>query len=228
MKKKICLNYNFLKKILKSNMILNKDINNFKKMKEKKKDSISIAFLGPLGSYSHLATLTYIDNFFFKKKIINVSCKDFSEIFSCITNNIINLAIVPIYNNYTGFIKEVLILLKKNKSFLKIQKRFTIPIQHCLITYRKDISIHQIEKIFSHPQSFLQCSFFIKKYPKLVVKNCPSSSYAAHFIKKKSSEKLAAIGNKIAASFYNLNVLKKNISNKIDNKTNFLILKNLF
>ncbi|QJC33507.1 prephenate dehydratase domain-containing protein [Enterobacteriaceae endosymbiont of Donacia clavipes] len=227
MKKNNYSDFNILNKILKSHIIINKDINDFKKMKKKIKNSISIVFLGPLGSYSHLAVLTYINNYFLKKTIINVSCKNFSEIFFCIKNNIINLAIVPIYNNYTGFIKEVLILLKKNESFLYIKKKFTIPIQHCLVTYKKDISFHQIEKIFSHPQSFLQCSFFIKKYPKLVIKYCPSSSYAMNFIKKKSSEKLAAIGNKIAASFYNLNILKENISNKINNKTKFLILKKL-
>ncbi|QJC32296.1 hypothetical protein GJT89_02235 (plasmid) [Enterobacteriaceae endosymbiont of Donacia versicolorea] len=229
MEKNIYLNSKFLNKKSKCNTIINQNINFLRKNKiqKKVKDLISIAFLGPLGSYSHLATLAYINNYFYKKTIINISCKNFSEIFLHIRNNIVNLAIVPIYNNYTGFIKEVSMLLEKNNSFLYIKKNLKFPIKHCLITYKKNISTQNIKKIFSHPQSFLQCSFFIKKYPKWIIKHCSSSSYAMNLIKKKSSYKFAAIGNEMAANLYNLNILKKNISNKTNNQTNFLILKKI-
>ncbi|QJC35915.1 prephenate dehydratase domain-containing protein [Enterobacteriaceae endosymbiont of Donacia sparganii] len=216
-----------------TNLIINKNIRDF--IKKKKSKTIidnsyhkSIAFLGPLGSYSHLALLTYINKCFFRKILINISCKNFAEIFFHIKNNNTHLAIVPIYNNYTGLIKEVSILLEKNNSFLYIKKNFKLPIKHCLVTSKTSLSLNKIERIFSHPEIFKQCSFFIKKFPHWEIKYCSSSSYAMNLIKKNSSEKLAAIGNKITANFYNLYILKNEISNFKDNTTNFLVLKKKF
>ncbi|QJC37550.1 hypothetical protein GJU02_02245 (plasmid) [Enterobacteriaceae endosymbiont of Donacia thalassina] len=216
-------------KTIKKNIIINCNINDFIKKNHLQQNIInkyhkSIAFLGPIGSYSHLATLAYINKNFFKKILINISCINFTEIFFYIKNEIINLAIVPIYNNCTGLIKEVLKLLKKN-DFLFIKKNFTLPIQHCLVACKKNIVLNKIEKIFSHSEPLKQCSNFIKKYPNWGVEYCSSSSKAMKLIKNNPSKKLVAIGNKISANFYNLYILKNQISNKKNNKTNFLVLE---
>ncbi|QJC38779.1 hypothetical protein GJU05_02270 (plasmid) [Enterobacteriaceae endosymbiont of Donacia fulgens] len=215
----------------KKNIIINDNINNFIKKKKfqhnflKKKNFYkSIAFLGPMGSYSHLATLFYIKKNFFKKTFLNISCHNFTEIFFFIKNKFINLAIVPIYNNCTGLIKEVSILLKKNY-FLFIKNSFFLPIQHCLVSSKKNIILNKIEKIFSHAEPLNQCSIFINKHPQWELKYCSSSSLAMKLIKFSSSEKSAAIGNKISAKLYNLYILKNKISNIINNKTNFLVLE---
>ncbi|QJC34328.1 hypothetical protein GJT94_02255 (plasmid) [Enterobacteriaceae endosymbiont of Donacia cinerea] len=210
-----------------NNTIINYNIENFIKKKIQKnfikKYYKSIAFLGPRGSYSHLALLTYTNNSFINKTIISISCKSFTEIFFYIKSKIINFAIIPIYNNYTGLIKEVLILLKNNKYFLHIKKKIILPIQHCLVSHQDDI--YKIKKVFSHPEPFKQCSIFINKFPKWEIKYCSSSSFAMKFINKNKSKKLAAIGNKISAKFYKLKIIKTNISNKINNQTSFLVLE---
>lgn len=213
------------------NIIFYDNITNFLKKKKyqhnflkKKKFYKSIAFLGPIGSYSHLATLFYIKKNFLKKTFLNISCHNFTEIFFFIKNEFINSAIVPIYNNYTGLIKEVSFLLKKNY-FLFIKSSFFLPIQHCLVSSKKNIILNKIEKIFSHAEPFKQCSIFIKKYPQWELKYCKSSSLAMKLIKLNSSKKLAAIGNKISAKLYNLYILKNKISNIRNNKTNFLVLE---
>ncbi|QJC34733.1 hypothetical protein GJT95_02235 (plasmid) [Enterobacteriaceae endosymbiont of Donacia crassipes] len=185
----------------------------------------SIAFLGPLYSYSHLAVLTYIDNFFINKKIINVSCKSFFEIFFYIKQDFVKLAVVPIYNNITGVITEVSKLLEINSTYLYIKKNFKLPVKHCLVSNKK-IFFKKIKKIYSHSEPLKQCSIFIKKNLSWELKYCSSTSFAMHLIKNSSSkEKLAAIGNETAANFYKLHILKKNISNKKNNKTIFLVLK---
>ncbi|QJC36730.1 hypothetical protein GJU00_02255 (plasmid) [Enterobacteriaceae endosymbiont of Donacia simplex] len=208
-----------------NNIIINYDIQNFIKEKFIKKYYKSIAFLGPKGSYSHLATLTYINKSFFKKTLINISCQNFNEIFLYVKIGIINFAIIPIYNNYTGVIKDVLTLLKSNIFFLRIKKKITLPIKHCLVTNKENIVLCEIKTVFSHPEPFKQCSLFINKFPKWGIKYCSSSSFAMKFIKKNSSKNFAAIGNKISAKFYKLKIVKNNITNKINNQTNFLVLE---
>ncbi|QJC30216.1 hypothetical protein GJT84_02470 (plasmid) [Enterobacteriaceae endosymbiont of Plateumaris sericea] len=211
-----------------SNNIIN--ISNLKNFIEnvdfniQKNSSISIAFLGPQGTYSYLATLTYIKNFFSRKKIFNVSCNSFSEIFFSIEKNIINFAIVPIENNCSGKIKEVNKLLLKYNS-LKIFYQFKIPIKHCLISYSNITNINDINTIFSHSEPFKQCSIFIDKYPLWKKNICDSTADAIKKISIFKSKYFAAIGNKETAKLYNLNIIKTLfLSNKINNKTKFLVL----
>ncbi|QJC33917.1 hypothetical protein GJT93_02245 (plasmid) [Enterobacteriaceae endosymbiont of Donacia provostii] len=212
-----------------NNIIINNNISDIKNiflnLNNQNKEKI-IAFLGPLYSYSHLAVLTYINNFFFKKKIINVSCHNFNEIFLHIKTGIIQIAIVPIINNHTGIIKEVLKYLKKNSTYVKIKTTIKLPIKNCLVTKKKNIFLNKIKKIYSHKEPLKQCSSFIKEHPLWEIKYCSSTSFAMNFIKNSSSQdNLAAIGNEIAARFYNLYIIKKNISNKKNNETTFLVLK---
>ncbi|QJC29765.1 hypothetical protein GJT83_02455 (plasmid) [Enterobacteriaceae endosymbiont of Plateumaris pusilla] len=190
---------------------------------QKNNSIISIAFLGPQGTYSYLATLAYIENFFSRKKIFNVSCNNFSELFFSMERNIINFAIVPIENSCSGIIKEVNKLLKH--SSLKIFYQFKIPIKHRLISYNKFTNINDIDNIFSHSEPFKQCSIFINKHPFWKKNICNSTADA---IKKLFIFKLnnfAAIGNKETAKLFNLNIIKTpSLSNKIDNTTKFLVL----
>ncbi|QJC35503.1 hypothetical protein GJT97_02210 (plasmid) [Enterobacteriaceae endosymbiont of Donacia proxima] len=210
--------------IKKKNIIYNDNINNFKNIFPNINKE-SIAFLGPLYSYSHLAVLTYINNFFINKKIINVSCQNFTEIFFCIKQGLIKLAIVPIYNNITGVITEVSNLLKINNIYLRVKKVLKLPIKHCLVSNKKNFILNKIKKIYSHSEPLKQCSFFINQNPLWELKTCPSTSFAMKLIKNSSSGEIAAIGNETAAIFYELYILKKNISNKKNNKTFFLVLK---
>ncbi|QJC29317.1 prephenate dehydratase domain-containing protein [Enterobacteriaceae endosymbiont of Plateumaris rustica] len=187
---------------------------------------ISIAFLGPKGTYSNLATLTYIKNFFFnKKKIFNISCNSFDELFSYMERNIINFAIVPIENNCSGIISKVNNLFKN--SSLKIHFKFKIPIKHCLITFDKSKNINNINHVFSHNEPFKQCSTFINKYPLWKKHFCKSTAIAIKKIFQFKVKNFAAIGNKETAEFYKLNIIKTHsLSNKLNNKTKFLVLKN--
>ncbi|QJC37954.1 hypothetical protein GJU03_02230 (plasmid) [Enterobacteriaceae endosymbiont of Donacia bicoloricornis] len=219
-----------MSKITHNNIIINDTIDNFIKKRTfqknitKKKYYKSIIFLGPIGSYSHLATLFYIKKNFFQKTVINISCHNFKEIFYYINNKHINLAIVPIYNNNTGLIKEVFILLKQNYS-LFIKNKFFVPIQHCLVSFKKNLVLNKIKKILSHIEPLKQCSIFIKKHPHWELQHCSSSSLAMKLIKINQSKKLAAIGNKISAKLHNLHILKNKISNTVNNQTKFLVLE---
>ncbi|WP_169785762.1 prephenate dehydratase domain-containing protein [Enterobacteriaceae endosymbiont of Plateumaris consimilis] len=197
---------------------------NIRQHRNSNNTTISIAFLGPKGTYSYFATLTYIKKFFFKKKFFNISCSNFTELFFYMEKNIINFAVVPIENNCSGTIIKVNNLLKN--SSLRIHYEFEISIKHCLITYTKKCNINNIREIFSHAEPFKQCSLFINQYPLWKKHFCKSTAAAIKKISIFKSENFAAIGNRETAEFYNLNVIKTHpLSNKINNKTKFLVLK---
>ncbi|QJC30637.1 prephenate dehydratase domain-containing protein [Enterobacteriaceae endosymbiont of Neohaemonia nigricornis] len=190
----------------------------------KSNNIITFSFLGPIGSYSHLATLYYIKKHLKNNTdiIINIICNNFIEIFHTLKLKVAHYSIVPLINNYTGIIKDVYTLIQKNS--VKIFFYFDMPINHCLISNNNNLILNNITTIISHPQPLKQCSMFIKKYS-WNIKYSSSSSYALQYISFcNTNSNLAAISNKIAAKFYNLYVIKHNISNIINNKTRFIVI----
>lgn len=220
--KKYFLNKNYIieifKIIVEDSVMLQKKIkkqhDENKGMKKKQ-----IAFLGPKGSYSYISTEKYIQKY--KKKYHKKKYDNFIEIFQSVKNNKTKYAIVPIENSYSGFIKPVHSMLIKNK--LKIYSEFYIPIKHCILSHI-NTTLENITTIYSHPQSFQQCSKFIQNFPNWKIKYTNSTSQAMKIISQINTHNTAAIGSKIGKKIYNLQIIKKNISNDVNNKTRFIIL----
>ncbi|CAL4322236.1 prephenate dehydratase [Buchnera aphidicola] len=181
----------------------------------------TISFLGPIGSYSYLATMKYIEKF--NKKYYLKEHKNFQKIFDDLKNYKSHYAIIPIQNNSSGFINETYHLLCNSK--LCISGEFHLLIQHCLIA-NNNTSIESIQKIYSHSQPFAQCSQFLQNFTRWKLKYTNSTSEAMQIISKINNNHVAAIGNPISAKIYNLKIILSNISNKINNYTKFLILSN--
>ncbi|QJC31052.1 prephenate dehydratase domain-containing protein [Enterobacteriaceae endosymbiont of Macroplea appendiculata] len=182
-----------------------------------------ITCLGPIFSYSHLATIFYAQNILQNRNVLYMFCNNFINVLSALKKKIVHFAILPISNNCSGTIQEVSTVLHKYD--VDICYNFPYHIQHCLISNLKNNPINNINTIMSHQQPILQCSQYIHLFPKWQIKFCASSTYALKYItyyQKKNN--IAAISNKIAAHYYNLYVIKHNISNKKKNITNFIVL----
>ncbi|WP_350030243.1 prephenate dehydratase domain-containing protein [Buchnera aphidicola] len=130
-------------------------------------------------------------------------------------------AILPIKNNFSGKISETNSLLNNKKLF--IEDKIKISIKHCLISYKNTFP-ENIKLLYSHSQPIKQCISFIKKFPKWKIKYTKSSSEAIKKISILKKKGFAAIGNKKCSKIYNLNVIKKNISDKKNNSTIFYIV----
>ncbi|XRX42953.1 MAG: prephenate dehydratase domain-containing protein [Buchnera aphidicola (Tetraneura sorini)] len=214
------LNPEYAKKIFKiiinesvilQELIIKKNENsNFKK----------IFFLGPVGSYSHQAVIKFCN--FYLKKIKIHACKNFFQIVKYTTNKTENnLSILPLYNTYSGAIHEVYDLLQNTN--LSIINEIKISINHYLLT-RKKCRIENIKIIYSHYQPIKQCSDFLKKNKNWTIKYTNSSSEALQKISKEKKRNIAAIGGKLGKKIYNLYSVKKNINNKKNNITTFIVL----
>ncbi|MBF4187082.1 bifunctional chorismate mutase/prephenate dehydratase [Serratia ureilytica] len=181
--------------------------------------SARIAFLGPKGSYSHLAARQYAARHF--DRLIECGCQKFQDIFAQVETGQADYAILPIENTSSGSINEVYDLLQHTS--LSIVGELTNPINHCvLITGDSDLS--QIETVYSHPQPFQQCSQFLNRFPHWKIEYTESTAAAMEKVAKLNSPKVAALGSEAGGALYGLQVLEHNLANQQQNITRFIVL----
>lgn len=181
--------------------------------------SARVAFLGPKGSYSHLAARQYAARHF--EEFIESGCPKFADIFNQVETGQADYAVVPIENTSSGAINDVYDLLQHTS--LAIVGELTIPIDHCvLVSGSTDLS--QIETVYSHPQPFQQCSQFLNRYPHWKIEYTESTSAAMEKVAQANSTQVAALGSEAGGALYGLQVLERNLANQTQNITRFIVL----
>ena len=109
--------------------------------------SARVAFLGPKGSYSHLAARQYAARHF--EQFIESGCAKFADIFEQVETGQADYAVVPIENTSSGGINDVYDLLQHTT--LSIVGELTLPIDHCVLV-STSTDAQQITTVYSHPQ----------------------------------------------------------------------------
>lgn len=178
-----------------------------------------IAFLGPKGSYSHLAARQYAARHF--DRLIECGCQKFQDIFAQVETGQADYAILPIENTSSGSINEVYDLLQHTS--LSIVGELTNPINHCVLI-AGDSDLSQIETVYSHPQPFQQCSQFLNRFPHWKIEYTESTAAAMEKVAKLNSPKVAALGSEAGGALYGLQVLEHNLANQQQNITRFIVL----
>jgi chorismate mutase/prephenate dehydratase len=180
---------------------------------------LSIAFLGPLGTYSEEAALKQ-----FGLGRSAVVCGSIDEVFRTVEAGLADYGVVPVENSTEGAIGLTLDLLLSSP--LKICGEITLPIHHCLLSKQSDIA--NISHVFSHTQSLAQCHEWLNRMmPNATREAVTSNARAAQMIHDLVSSDgtfAAAIASKRAAELFDLNVLAENIEDDPKNTTRFLVL----
>lgn len=181
--------------------------------------SARIAFLGPKGSYSHLAARQYAARHF--EYFIESGCTKFQDIFEQVETGQADLAVVPIENTSSGAINDVYDLLQNTP--LSIVGEMTVPIDHCVLV-SGTTDFNKIDTVYSHPQPFQQCSQFINRFPHWKIEYCESTSAAMEKVAQSRSPHVAALGSEAGGALYGLQVLDRNLANQTQNITRFIVL----
>ncbi|HDL8115943.1 TPA: bifunctional chorismate mutase/prephenate dehydratase [Yersinia enterocolitica] len=181
--------------------------------------SARIAFLGPKGSYSHLAARQYAARHF--EQLIECGCQKFQDIFTQVETGQADYAVLPIENTSSGSINDVYDLLQHTS--LSIVGEITNPIDHCVLV-ATDTDLSQIKTVYSHPQPFQQCSQFINRFPHWKIEYCESTAAAMEKVAQLNSPEAAALGSEAGGALYNLQLLEHNLANQQQNITRFIIL----
>lgn len=180
---------------------------------------LSIAFLGPLGTYSEEAALKQ-----FGQGSTAVVCASIDEVFRTVEAGQAHYGVVPVENSTEGAVSLTLDLLLETS--LNICGEVTIPIHHCLLSKQSDL--RQITHVFSHAQSLSQChEWLYKMLPAVEREAVTSNARAAQMIHELVSTEdtfAAAIASRRAAELFDLNILASNIEDDPKNTTRFLVL----
>jgi len=174
-----------------------------------------IAYLGPKGTYSQLATLV-----FFGSQAQLLNCASIDDVFAAVENKEVAYGVVPVENSTEGAINNTQDCLVDSST--NIVGEQIVSIEHCLLVPEKT-SKSDIKKIASHKQSLAQCrGYLAKNFPQAEQLECSSNAEAA--IRAQSEPGTAAIASELAGRLYNLQSLDRRIQDKSNNRTRFLVL----
>lgn len=182
-------------------------------------ESARIAYLGPKGSYSHIAARQYAARHF--DSFVDCTCQKFDDIFTLVDTGQADYGLLPIENTSSGAINDVYDLLQTTS--ISIVGEIRIPINHALLT-SVDSSTEELQTIYSHPQPFQQCSHYLNQYPNWKIEYCESTAAAMEKVALAQSPLVAAIGSEAGGSLYGLKPLANNLANQQINVTRFIVI----
>lgn len=191
---------------------------------------MKIAFLGPEGSYSHLAAKQFLKTEATVKKAANdwdecVPFRNFPEVLAAVENDRVDAAAIPIENSLQGGISQNLDLLQESND-LYAMKEEIIRIDHRLI-YKEGMKLSQIGRVYSHRQALDQCAAFLsKEMPFASLRETESTGFGISRAVEDESGKSAAIAGAHTENLRSGFVMGNEcISDEKQNYTHFLLIK---
>lgn len=191
---------------------------------------MKIAFLGPEGSYSHLAAKQFLKTEATAKKAVNdwdecVPFRNFPEVLAAVESGRVDAAAIPIENSLQGGVSQNLDLLQESND-LYAMKEEVIRIDHRLI-YKEGIKLSQIGRVYSHRQALDQCAAFLsKEMPFASLRETESTGFGISRAVEDESGKSAAIAGAHTENLRSGFVMGEEcISDEKNNYTHFLLIK---
>ncbi|KAJ1343250.1 hypothetical protein BSLG_002276 [Batrachochytrium salamandrivorans] len=182
-------------------------------------DIITVAYLGPLWSYSYQSALTK-----FGPNVKYDAQSSISMVFDAVHKRKAVYGIVPFENSTYGSVQETLdaFLALPVESPLVVCSEIAFAIHHSLLSTS---ALSEIKKVYSHPQALGQCAKWLHtNLPHVEQVGVSSTSAAAEMAKNEPGA--AAICSAACAELYNLNIIDRNIEDLLNNTTRFFVLGN--
>ena len=177
-------------------------------------DQMTVAFLGPEGTYSQEAALKH-----FGGMVPLTPCASIDDVFRRAETGAVGYAVVPVENSTEGAVGRTLDLLLATPA--RVCGEVMLPIRQCLMSKRGGMKA--IRKVYSHTQSLAQCQHWLARHlPQAEQVAVVSNAEAARMASKERGA--AAIASRTAADLYGLELLARNIEDETRNTTRFLVL----
>ena len=191
---------------------------------------MKIAFLGPEGSYSHLAAKEFLKTESQTKKAAHewdecVPFRNFPEVVAAVADGRVEAAAIPIENTIQGGVSQNLDLLQDAEELYAV-KALTVRIDHRLI-YKQGVKPSEIGRVYSHRQALDQCAAYLsREMPFAALRETESTGFGISRAVEDESGKSAAIAGAHTENLRSGFVMSEEcISDEKNNYTHFLLIK---
>lgn len=174
---------------------------------------LCIAYLGPEGTWTHQAARNK-----FGASVGYSPQPSVSDVFDEVERGRADYGVVPVENSTEGAVNHT--LDEFLDSALKICAQIHLGIEQNLVS---KVSIMEVNKVFSHPQSFGQCRQWLRVHlPYAELIEVSSNARAVQLAAE--TKGAAAIAGALAAELYQVPVLECSIQDDPSNTTRFLVI----
>jgi len=175
-----------------------------------------IVFQGTEGAYSQLAMQEY-----FGKDIDSWHVDTWRDAMEAICKGEADYAVLPIENSSAGIVSENYDLLVEYDNCIVGEQ--IIRIDHALLALPEAVK-EDITDIYSHPQALMQCGKYLDHHREWEKHSYKNTAMASQKVKEDGKKHKAAIGSKLNADIYGLQVLEEAIQDNKNNYTRFIIV----
>jgi chorismate mutase/prephenate dehydratase len=176
--------------------------------------SLRVAFLGPEGTFSHMACMEY-----FGRGFTGAPMQRMDAVFAAVEKRDCDLGIVPVENSVYGTVAQSFDLFVTHNVY--VQAEWFSRIRLCLIS--KESTLTTVRRVYSHPQPLGQCSGWLKDNIPLAEQiSMESSVFAAE--RAAGEAGAAAVCRPGMGERLNLNTLASGIEDLPDNLTRFFVI----
>jgi prephenate dehydratase len=184
--------------------------------------TLSIAHLGPPGTYAEQAALAYANWVSQQTEQETILCPhpSIAQTLRAVSEGQADLAVVPVENSIEGSVAIALDMLWQLDT-LQIQLALVLRISHALLSCAQ--TKEHIQTVYSHPQALAQCQRWLEQFLP-GVQLIPTNSTTEVLQQLKHDSTTGAIASIRASQLYNLPVLASAINDYSDNCTRFWVL----
>ena len=178
-------------------------------------EPLKVGYLGPEGTFSQQATRKH-----FGHSAHGMPLASIEEVFQEVENGNADFGVVPVENSGQGTIQVTLDMFLTSP--LRICGEVELRVHQYLLS--RSGRIEDIERVYSHPQSFAQTQAWLRGNIPAAEKIAVTSNAEA-CRRARNADDAAAIGGESAGQVYGLKkVITSPIEDRADNTTRFLVL----
>jgi len=190
--------------------------------KKEEKEDLSqkrIAFQGIEGAYTKQAA-----EMFFSPKIDRCTLTGYStfeKVAKAVEDGEVDYGVLPVENSTAGSVNETYDMLSRHHLYIVGEEVFRV--EHCLLGV-EDVPLSELRRICSHPLGISQCTKFVNSLPQCETEYLTNTAVAAEAVAKRGDRTHAAIASEQAGIAAGLVVLQRNIADRSENFTRFIVV----
>lgn len=181
---------------------------------------MKISYLGPEGSYSHIAAINM-----FSDKSEFVPATTITNALHDLSSGLVDKAVVPVENSSSGGVAETIEAFQRIDD-VYINNEYILPIKHALLIPKSCEDISELTEVRAHHMALNQCMDFIRnKLPNAEILPSSSNSSAAKRLAQNLESdpelKSGVIASELCAEIYDLKLAESQINDSNLNETRF-------